>query len=67
MPLTPELAISETTRLTNMYAVSFFDETLKHHGELRSWAGSEERQGSPLVRFVADCDGQSASPRSALR
>jgi len=62
MPLTPELAISETTRLTNMYAVSFFDETLKHHGELRSWAGSEERQGSPLVRFVADCETVKAHP-----
>jgi hypothetical protein len=30
MPLEPELPITETTRLTNGYAVAFFDAALKH-------------------------------------
>ena len=56
------IEVSETTRLTNLYAVAFFDEALKHHGRSRSWAESEDRQGSPLVQFVADCEKVKAHP-----
>jgi dienelactone hydrolase len=50
MPLERELPISETTRLTNDYAVAFFDAALKHeHRDLPD-------PGDPLVRVVKDCE-----------
>ena len=59
MPLEPELSIMETTRLTNDYAVAFFDAVLKHED-------SDDRAladlGNPLVRVVADCEHVRAHP-----
>lgn len=56
MPLERELPITETTRLTNGYALAFFDAALKH----------SERDmpdlGNPLVRIVKDCEHVPAHP-----
>ena len=56
MPLERELPISETTSLTNRYAVAFFDSTLKQ----------EERGisdfSNPLVKVVKDCERVPAHP-----
>jgi dienelactone hydrolase len=49
MPLEPELSVEESTRLTNDYALSFFDATLKH-------AGGDLPDANPLVRVVRDCE-----------
>jgi dienelactone hydrolase len=63
MPLEPELPISETTRLTSRYAVSFFDATLKHHGDDSQLADSaDNRRSNPLVHFVANCEKVKAHP-----
>jgi len=57
MPLEPELPIAETTRLTNDYAVAFFDAALKHE-DRDNLAGL----GNPLVRVVQDCENVRAHP-----
>jgi dienelactone hydrolase len=64
MPLKPELAIAETTRLTNWYAVSFFDTTLKHDAQYAPYLtdSTANRQANPLVNFVADCETVSPHP-----
>ena len=64
MPLRPELAISETTRVTNWYAVSFFNETLKHQDEYRRYLtnSAANRRANPLVKFVKDCENVKARP-----
>lgn len=57
MPLKPEVAIAETTRLTNWYAVSFFNKTLQHtddYDEFLSNSPANRRQ-NPLVRFTKNC------------
>jgi dienelactone hydrolase len=59
MPLEPELPVTETTRLTNDYAVAFFDAALKHQdGE----DGDLPDPGNPLVRVVKDCEHVRAHP-----
>jgi dienelactone hydrolase len=50
MPLEPELSINETTRLTNGYALAFFDAVLKHEDR------DMNELGDPLVRVVKDCE-----------
>lgn len=50
MPLEPELSITETTRLTNGYALAFFDAALKHEDR------DMHELDDPLVRVVADCE-----------
>jgi hypothetical protein len=63
MPLASELPISETTHLTTWYALSFFDETLKHdRGAAQQLASSGESGVSPLVHFVKDCENVEAHP-----
>jgi Platelet-activating factor acetylhydrolase, isoform II len=58
MPMRPEVSIAETTRLTNLYALSFFDQALKHDsGAMRYLTDSGANQrANPLVDFVADCE-----------
>lgn len=49
MPLERELPIAETTRLTNRYAVAFFDAMLRHeHHSMPAY--------NPLVHVVKDCE-----------
>ena len=64
MPLAAELAIAETTRLTNWYAVSFFDQTLKHDRdrEQRLEDSADNRRVNPLVHFVSNCESVRAHP-----
>ena len=64
MPLEPELAIAETTRLTNWYAVSFFNETLKHDDAARAYLtnSAANQRSNPLVHFVANCERVKAHP-----
>jgi dienelactone hydrolase len=50
MPLESQLPISKTTRLTNDYALAFFDVALKHQD--RDMHELED----PLVRVVKDCE-----------
>jgi dienelactone hydrolase len=50
MPLEPELTITKTTRLTNGYAVGFFDAALKHQDR------DMHELDDPLVRVVQDCE-----------
>jgi dienelactone hydrolase len=58
MPLKPQVAITETTRLTNWYAVAFFNKTLKHDEEYDSYLTNSEvnQRTNPLVDFVKDCE-----------
>jgi dienelactone hydrolase len=49
MPLKPEASIEETTRLTNWYAVSFFNKILKNqHAYSRYLANSKANQTQPV-------------------
>lgn len=50
MPLEPELPITKTTRLTNGYAVAFFDAVLKHEDR------DMHELDDPLVWVVKDCE-----------
>jgi len=60
MPLETQLPIEETTRLTSQYAVSFFNQTLKHQeGGL---ASADARASNPLVQVVRDCEHVDARP-----
>ena len=63
MPLKPEASIAETTRLTNQYAVAFFDKTLKHDDAYsRYLTKSANDRRNPLVRFVENCQNVAAHP-----
>ncbi len=64
MPMRPEVSIAATTRLANLYAVSFFDRTLKgDDGAARYLADSEaNRRANPLVDLVAGCEKVPAHP-----
>lgn len=64
MPMRPEVSIAETDRLTNLYAVSFFDQALKHdEGAARYLKDSPaNRSANPLVNFVANCEKVKAHP-----
>ena len=58
MPLKPELAIAETTRLTNWYAVSFFNKTLQHSDAYDEYLRNSvaNRRHNPLVHFAKNCE-----------
>ena len=64
MPLRPELSIAETTRVTNWYAVSFFNRILKHQDEYGRFLtdSTVNRRANPLVNFVANCETVKAHP-----
>ena len=64
MPLRPELSIAETTRLTNWYAVSFFNKTLKDDDEYARYLrdSAANQQTNPLVKLVKDCEKVKAHP-----
>ncbi|MGH8291260.1 MAG: hypothetical protein ACREV7_20055, partial [Steroidobacteraceae bacterium] len=62
MPLESQLPISEITHLTNLYAVSFFDETLKHQHDRGVPWGGEDVSPSPLVHVVRDCEQVQGRP-----
>jgi dienelactone hydrolase len=58
MPLKPEVSIAETTRLTNWYAVAFFNKTLKHQDAYDFYLTNSEinQRTNPLVDFVKNCE-----------
>jgi len=64
MPMRPEVSIAETTRLTNLYAVSFFDKSLKHDESAARFLtdSAANRRAHPLVDFVANCEKVPAHP-----
>ena len=64
MPMRPEVSIAETDRLTNFYAVSFFDQALKHDEDAahRLSDSPANRSANPLVNFVANCEEVKAHP-----
>ncbi|MEO6571960.1 MAG: hypothetical protein ABIO83_10485, partial [Ilumatobacteraceae bacterium] len=64
MPLKPEASIAELTRMTNRYAVAFFDKVLGHdEASTRYLNGSKANERSnPLVRFVKDCQRVEPQP-----
>jgi hypothetical protein len=64
MPLKPEASIAETTRLTNLYAVSFFNSMLKHERAYSRYLNPSEamQRQNPMVRFVRDCQKEPARP-----
>jgi hypothetical protein len=68
MPMRPEVSIAETTRLTNLYAVSFFDQNLKHDQSAAQYLSDSaaNRRANPLVDFVANCEKVRAHPIDLL-
>lgn len=58
MPLKPQVSIPETTRLTNRYAVSFFNKTLQHSDDYDQYLNNSaaNRGANPLVNFVKNCE-----------
>jgi hypothetical protein len=64
MPMRPEVSIVETTRLTNLYAVSFFNQALKHDEDSAQYLNDSpaNRRMNPLVNFVANCQKVKAHP-----
>ena len=64
MPMRPEVSIVETTRLTNLYAVSFFNQALKHDEDSAQYLNDSpaNRRSNPLVNFVANCQKVRAHP-----
>ena len=68
MPLRPEVSIAETSRLTDLYAVAFFDQTLKGEAGAGQYLtdSRESRSARPLVNLVADCERVPAHPIDLL-
>jgi dienelactone hydrolase len=64
MPMRPEVSIATTTRLTNLYAVSFFNQALKHDEDSAQYLTDSpaNRRANPLVNFVANCQKVKAHP-----
>ncbi len=64
MPLKPELSLAETTRLTNWYAVSFFNKTLKNEGAYSRFLNDSaaNRRANPLVDVAKNCGRVEARP-----
>lgn len=58
MPLKPQVSIAETTRLTNWYAVSFFNKTLRHGDDYDSYLSDSaaNQRLNPLVRLTKNCE-----------
>ena len=64
MPLKPEVSLAETTRLTNWYAVSFFNKTLKNENRYSRYLANSaaNRRTNPLVDLVRNCLKVEAHP-----
>jgi hypothetical protein len=64
MPMRPEVSVAATTRLTNLYAVSFFNHALKHDEDSAQYLTDSpaNRHANPLVNFVANCEKVQAHP-----
>jgi hypothetical protein len=62
MPLETQLPIEEMTALTNRYAVSFFDQTLKHQDEGGLESEHAGDASSPLVQVVRNYEQVPARP-----
>ncbi len=58
MPLKPQVSIAETTRLTNRYAVSFFNKILQHSDDYDRYLtdSAANRRDAPLVNFAKNCE-----------
>jgi dienelactone hydrolase len=56
MPLKPEASVAETARLTNWYAVSFFNKTLKNENAYSRYLANSttNQRRNQLVRLVKD-------------
>jgi dienelactone hydrolase len=68
MPLKPEVSLTEITRLTNWYAVSFFNKTLKNDNSYTRYLTNSRanQRANPLVEFVANCEKQPDHPFDLL-
>jgi hypothetical protein len=68
MPLKPEASIEETTRLTNWYAVSFFNKTLKNQNAYSRYLANSttNQRRNPLVRLVKNCQKVKPHPIDLL-
>jgi len=68
MPLKPEASIAEVTRLTNWYAVSFFNKTLKNEGDYSRYLkdSRKNQRRNPLVKLVRDCQKETPHPLDLL-
>jgi predicted dienelactone hydrolase len=64
MPLKPQVSIAETTRLTNWYAVSFFNKTLRHSDDYDPYLSNSaaNQRLNPLVRLTRNCEKVAAHP-----
>ena len=64
MPLKPEVSLAESTRLTNWYAVSFFNKMLKHEDAYSHYLtnSAANRRANPLVDLVKSCEQVKAHP-----
>jgi predicted dienelactone hydrolase len=62
MPLKPEVAIADTTVLTDFYALSFFDRFLKHRDEWGRGLEGALRDVDPLVDLTANCQPEQQHP-----
>lgn len=64
MPLKPEASIAEVTRMTDWYAVSFFNKTLKNEHEYSRYLNNSKanQRRNPLVRLVRDCQKEEPHP-----
>jgi predicted dienelactone hydrolase len=68
MPLKPEASIEETTRLTNWYAVSFFNKILKNQNAYSRYLANStaNQRRNPLVRLVKNCQKVKPHPLDLL-
>ncbi len=64
MPLRHEVTIAEMRRLTNWYAVSFFNTILKHEDRYARYLTHSDanRRSNPLVNLVENCEQVTAHP-----
>ncbi len=68
MPLKPEVSLGEITRLTNWYAVSFFNQSLKDDKRYDKYLKDTgfQRKENPLVDFTSSCLKQKEHPLDLL-
>lgn len=62
MPLKPQVAIADTTALTNFYALSFFDRFLKHRDGWHEESEGDAGDAESLVNITADCQPAQQHP-----
>jgi len=68
MPLKPEVSLTEITRLTNWYAVSFFNQSLKDDKRYDKYLKDNgfQRKQNPLVEFTSSCLKEKDHPLDLL-